>query len=96
MANKKLEKYSKELDLINNPSHYNTGDIECIEAIQASMTTRQFQGYLKGNVMKYIWRHEYKGKMLNDLRKANWYLNKLIETQKLQSRANRLRSIFNK
>ena len=46
MANKKLEKYSKELDLINNPSHYNTGDIECIEAIQASMTTRQFQGYL--------------------------------------------------
>ena len=80
MANKKLEKYSKELDLINNPSHYNTGDIECIEAIQASMTTRQFQGYLKGNVMKYVWRHEYKGKMLNDLSKANWYLNKLIET----------------
>ena len=80
MANKKLEKYSKELDLINNPSHYNTGDIECIEAIQASMTTRQFLGYLKGNVMKYVWRHEYKGKMLNDLRKANWYLNKLIET----------------
>ena len=80
MANKKLEEYSKELDLINNPSHYNTGDIECIEAIQASMTTRQFQGYLKGNVMKYVWRHEYKGKMLNDLRKANWYLNKLIET----------------
>ena len=80
MANKKLEEYSKELDLINNPSHYNTGDIECIEAIQASMTTRQFQGYLKGNVMKYVWRHEYKGKMLDDLRKANWYLNKLIET----------------
>ena len=80
MANKKLEKYSKELDLINNPSHYNTGDNECIEAIQASMTTRQFQGYLKGNVMKYVWRHEYKGKMLDDLRKARWYLNKLIET----------------
>ena len=80
MANKKLEEYSTELDLINNPSHYNTGDIECIEAIQASMTTRQFQGYLKGNVMKYVWRHEYKGKMLDDLRKANWYLNKLIET----------------
>ena len=80
MANKKLEEYSKELDLINNPSHYNTGDIECIEAIQSSMTTRQFQGYLKGNVMKYVWRHEYKGKMLDDLRKARWYLNKLIET----------------
>ena len=44
------------------------------------MTTRQFQGYLKGNVMKYVWRHEYKGKMLDDLHKANWYLNKLIKT----------------
>jgi hypothetical protein len=76
MASKKL----KINDLINNPSHYNTGDIECIEAIQSSMTTRQFQGYLKGNVMKYVWRHEYKGKMLDDLRKARWYLNKLIAT----------------
>ena len=76
MASKKL----KINDLINNPSHYNTGDIECIDAIQSSMTTRQFQGYLKGNVMKYVWRHEYKGKMLDDLRKARWYLNKLIKT----------------
>ena len=76
MASKKI----KDADLINNPTHYNTGDIECIEAIQASMTTRQFQGYLKGNVMKYVWRHEYKGKMLDDLRKARWYLDKLIAT----------------
>ena len=42
MASKKI----KDADLINNPIHYNTADIECIEAIQASMTTRQFQGYL--------------------------------------------------
>ena len=75
MASKKI----KEIDLINNPTHYNTGDIECIEAIQASMTTRQFQGYLKGNVHKYLWRYNYKNKPVEDLKKAQWYLNKLIE-----------------
>ena len=46
------------MDNVNHPPHYNTGDIECIQAIQASMTTRQFQGYLKGNIIKYIWRYE--------------------------------------
>lgn len=71
---------SKKIDNINQPPHYNTGDIECIQAIQSSMTTRQFQGYLKGNVMKYIWRYEYKSKMVEDLKKANWYLERLITT----------------
>lgn len=71
---------TKKTDNINQPPHYNTGDIECIQAIQSSMTTRQFQGYLKGNVMKYIWRYEYKSKVVEDLKKANWYLERLINT----------------
>jgi len=67
------------MDNVNQPPHYNTGDIECIQAIQASMTTRQFQGYLKGNVLKYIWRYEYKNQK-EDLLKAQWYLNRLLDT----------------
>ena len=67
------------MDNVNQPPHYNTGDIECIQAIQASMTTRQFQGYLKGNVLKYMWRYEYKNQQ-EDLAKAQWYLNRLMET----------------
>ena len=67
------------MDNVNQPLHYNTGDIECIQAIQASMTTRQFQGYLKGNVLKYIWRYEYKNQK-EDLLKAQWYLNRLLDT----------------
>ena len=39
------------MDNVNQPPHYNTGDIECIQAIQASMTTRQFQGYLKATLL---------------------------------------------
>tara|TARA_B100000927_G_scaffold213758_1_gene174197 strand:+ start:334 stop:588 length:255 start_codon:yes stop_codon:yes gene_type:complete len=67
------------MDNVNQPPHYNTGDIECIQAIQASMTTRQFQGYLKGNVIKYIWRYEYKNQQ-EDLQKAQWYLARLLQT----------------
>jgi hypothetical protein len=66
-------------DNVERPKHYNQGGIECIEAIRASMTSDQFCGYLKGNIQKYIWRYESKNK-IEDLKKANWYLNKLIET----------------
>jgi hypothetical protein len=58
------------------PSHYQ-GEVECIEAIKASMPTQQFLGYLKGNVQKYLWRYDRKNG-LEDLRKAQWYLNRLI------------------
>ena len=64
---------------VENPDHYNAGAIEAIEAIKASMPTEQFFGYLKGNVMKYLWRYDYKEKPIEDLRKADWYLNRLID-----------------
>lgn len=65
-----------EKDAIN-PNHYKTGDVEAIEAIKASMTQEAFLGYLKGNVLKYVWRFEKKNR-LEDLKKANWYLTRLI------------------
>jgi len=65
-------------DKVNSPSHYNSGNIECIEAIKESMTPEAFRGYLKGNVQKYLWRYEYKNG-LDDLYKARVYLNWLIE-----------------
>jgi len=66
-------------DIVNNPSHYNAGDIEAIEAIEASMSGTEFLGYLKGAILKYIWRYTYKDRALEDLQKARWYLDKLIE-----------------
>ncbi len=66
-------------DVVNHPSHYNYGNIECIEAIEESMTPEAYRGYLKGNTLKYLWRYERKDKALQDLEKAQWYLNRLIE-----------------
>lgn len=66
-------------DVVNNPKHYNTGNIECIEAIEESMSSVAFKGYLKGNCLKYLWRYDYKGKQVEDLQKAGWYLNKLTK-----------------
>jgi hypothetical protein len=67
-------------DLVNKPAHYNTGSIECIEAIEASMSEEEFKGYLKGNAMKYLWRYNYKGHSVQDLEKCIWYTNKLKAT----------------
>mgnify|MGYP003134633007 CR=1 FL=1 len=65
------------LDMVNNPPHYNQHGIECVDAIQAA-TNDGFHHYLQGNIIKYIWRYKYKnGKQ--DLQKAAWYLEKLIE-----------------
>ena len=66
-----------ESDIVNHPPHYklNTKGIECIDAIE-------FRGYLRGQVIKYIWRCNYKGKRLEDLEKAEWYLKRYIELLK--------------
>ena len=69
-------------DLVNNPAHYTAGGIECIDAIKASMSDTQFKGYLKGNIIKYLWRYELKSNPVQDLEKAQWYLNRLIAENK--------------
>ena len=71
------EAEKEEEDMVGSPRHYNTGNIECIEAIEESMSSVAFKGYLKGNCMKYLWRYDYKGKQVEDLQKAGWYLRKL-------------------
>ena len=43
-----------------NPNHYKAGDIECIDAIKASLDTHAFHGHLKASVMKYLWRYDKK------------------------------------
>ena len=65
------------VDNVNNPKHYNQAGIECIDAIRAA-TGDGFESYLQGNILKYLWRYRYKNGA-EDLKKAQWYLNKLIE-----------------
>ena len=79
MSKEELESqiFYEEEDMVGAPKHYNTGNIECIEAIEEAMSSVAFKGYLKGNCMKYLWRYEYKGKQVEDLQKAAWYLQRL-------------------
>lgn len=67
---------SNKIDMVNSPAHYNSTEIECIEAIAAA-TGDGFEYYLQGNIMKYLWRYRYKNGT-EDLKKARWYLDKLI------------------
>lgn len=66
-------------DNVNSPPHYNQGGIECIDYIESFLTRDEYIGYLRGNVAKYNHRCRYKGKMEEDLRKAQWYHQRLVD-----------------
>ena len=66
-------------DNVHSPAHYKYGKKETIEVIRDCMTEDEYHGYLKGNVLKYVARYKFKGEPLEDLEKAQWYLNRLIK-----------------
>lgn len=65
---------------VDHPSHYNQGDIECIDAIESALGKEKFIGFCIGNAIKYSWRSEHKSNAIEDLDKALWYINKAKET----------------
>lgn len=60
-------------DNVNHPSHYKVGGIETIDFIEAKSLT-----YNLGNVVKYLTRADHKGNKIEDLKKAQWYLNREV------------------
>ena len=75
----RLKEVEEQTDMVNSPAHYNKAGIETIDIIQ-SVTGDGFETYLQGNILKYICRYKYKNGV-EDLEKARWYLNRLIETK---------------
>lgn len=71
------EKFCGEPDKIN-PDHYKVGGIETFDILRAKLSPTQLAGFCKGNVIKYVTRADHKDKV-DDLKKAMWYLDKLIE-----------------
>jgi hypothetical protein len=69
-------------DPVNNPAHYIVGGIETIDYIKAKLTPEEFIGYLKGNVIKYTSRAGKKQDTIQDLEKAQWYMNRQIKELK--------------
>ena len=68
---KPLERVNDE---INSPKHYTQGKIETIDYIED-------MGYIEGNIIKYISRYKFKGKPIEDLKKARWYIDRLIKKE---------------
>ena len=66
---------SIKADAVNHPPHYKVGGIETIDFIEAKSLS-----YNLGNVVKYITRADHKGNTLEDLKKAQWYLNREVQT----------------
>ena len=72
-----IEMFEPKADPVNHPAHYKVGGIETIDFIEAKNLD-----YNLGNVVKYVTRADHKGNKLEDLRKAQWYLTRAIETAK--------------
>lgn len=67
----------KEECVINSPSHYTQGDIECIDALKSCLTEEQYIGFLKGTIFAYTWRMGFKDDMLQEAGKIEWYIKRL-------------------
>lgn len=72
---------------VDHPAHYTSGSIETIDHIRDMLTGEGFEGYLVGNILKYMARYRNKNGV-EDLRKADWYLNELIRTKVNEERKN--------
>tara|TARA_R100000365_G_C2686150_1_gene29725 strand:+ start:70 stop:375 length:306 start_codon:yes stop_codon:yes gene_type:complete len=79
VAAQKLVALADSEDPVNHPPHYTTGGIETLDVIRAKMSPDRFQGYLMGNALKYLLRCEYKEKRVEDIKKAQFYINSLVE-----------------
>lgn len=78
------ENTAKEPDMVNQPPHYTMAGIECADALDAMVSVYPDvnAAALAWQVGKYVWRHPHKGHPVQDLEKARWYLNRLIEHYK--------------
>lgn len=89
---------ARSADPVNHPEHYRSNGIECIDAIRAVLTPEQFEGYCRGNAMKYLWRAGKKVKpgqtaeeaREEDFAKARWYLDTVIKKWKTDKQFARL------
>ena len=61
---------------VNHPGHYNSGQIEVIDVIEDWFNGLDF---CAGNVIKYVGRYKHKENPVEDLKKAKWYLNRMID-----------------
>lgn len=67
------------MENVNHPPHYNQGNVECIDAMEAAFGREAVADFCVINSFKYIWRYKLKNRPVEDLEKSVWYLNKTLE-----------------
>lgn len=72
--------HENEPDLVNHPSHYETGKFECIDVMEEALGRDVVKGFCIGNAFKYLYRAKRKNG-LEDLKKARWYLDRVISME---------------
>ena len=75
----------KEVDYVNNPPHYTKENYQCIEVMEELFGKIAVLDFCTLNAFKYLWRHRSKFNPLEDLKKAQWYLNKAIQLESVES-----------
>ena len=65
--------------MVNHPSHYTQGGIECIDALKAATVSKTgIEAVCTANAIKYLWRYEEKNG-IEDVKKTRWYIDRLIK-----------------
>ena len=68
-----------DIDMVNHPSHYTQGGIECIDCIKSATIGKVgIEAFCVGNAIKYLFRYEEKNG-IEDVKKARWYIDRLIK-----------------
>lgn len=70
-------------DMVNHPPHYQSeSGIECIDAIRAALGDAAFVAHCRATAVKYLWRADKKGRTIEDIEKAIWYLQRAVLVQR--------------
>jgi hypothetical protein len=74
-----MEMETTDREMVNHPSHYNQGDIECIDAMMSAFGKEDVKAFCKLNAFKYLWRLGCKDEEIQEVGKIKWYLDKYLE-----------------
>lgn len=68
-----------EREMVNHPSHYNSGNMECIDGMVGAFGSEEVRIFCKINAFKYLWRLGHKDEEAQEIGKIKWYLDKYLE-----------------
>lgn len=77
-----MEEKKDKKEMVNHPSHYCQGGIECIDGLIGAFGEKEVATFCKINAMKYIWRLGHKDEEAQEIGKIKWYLDKYLELAK--------------